>query len=304
MSKKPSLVHEVLRALDSLEAYGVSRHKLKAEQREALRAAGKPVHWAHSTGKIHSFKTKQVYKEHCLNFARWARERHGLKRLGHLGERLDVLAVEWLRERLAAGVSPDTAQVARSALRMLARAVGWEEDRVRQLAADVPIPVRHREAIRRSRGAVRADHEFQHENWRELIDFARATGLRRHELAAVRVEDILATEAGLHVHVRRGKGGKERYVPVLPGHEEAVLAAIRGRSPQERVWPRIPVRLDVHAYRREYAQALYRHLSGGRELPPSRGRLRPQDYDRAAAAAVSRALGHSRVDVVSRHYLR
>jgi hypothetical protein len=78
---------------------------------------------------------------------------------------------------------------------------------------------------------------------------------------------------------------------------------VKGRDPDERVFPRIPSHLDVHALRREFAQGLYQDLSG-RPLPLVTGRLRSEDYDDEAVALVSRALGHNRLDVVLRHYLR
>ena len=102
-----------------------------------------------------------------------------------------------------------------------------------------------------------------------------------------------------------GKGGKSRDVPVLAGHEQAILSLIEGRRPEERVLPRgLPVRLDVHAYRRGYAQALYQEYTGGRELPASTGRLKPGSYDAEAVRWVSKALGHTRRDVVLRYFLR
>jgi hypothetical protein len=61
--------------------------------------------------------------------------------------------------------------------------------------------------------------------------------------------------------------------------------------------------MDVHAYRREYAQALYLSLAD-LKLPPPEGRLKHSDYDLAAVQRVSWALGHNRLDAVLRHYLR
>jgi hypothetical protein len=54
--------------------------------------------------------------------------------------------------------------------------------------------------------------------------------------------------------------------------------------------------MDVHGYRREYAQALYRQHNNG------------QDYvkyhpNHTALMIVSNALGHSREDVVIQNYL-
>lgn len=57
--------------------------------------------------------------------------------------------------------------------------------------------------------------------WRVFFTVAYATGMRRMEVAALRVRDIDA-QAGL-VHVRRGKGGLPRVVMLDPG----LLAILR-----------------------------------------------------------------------------
>ena len=106
------------------------------------------------------------------------------------------------------------------------------------------------------------------------------------------------------VRVRNGKGGKARTVPVLMGHEQDVMAMRAERANEELVFPRIPSHLDVHSYRRAYAQALYLSYAPGMTLPQSEGRLKPNEYDVEAVQAVSLALGHNRMDVVLRHYIR
>lgn len=174
----------------------------------------------------------------------------------------------------------------------------------RTLASEITLPRRTRTTITRSRGPAAHDRHFQPANWQPLINFERACGLRRSELARLTVADVLYRDRDqLIVHVRNGKGGKERDVPVLPGHEHDLQALTRERKPEERVFDHIPKHMDVHSYRREYAQALYCHYST-RELPSPDGRLRHEDYDVSAVQRVSWALGHNRIDVVLRHYLR
>ena len=133
-------------------------------------------------------------------------------------------------------------------------------------------------------------------------------GLRDQELKRLQVEDILEygeTTGGPEITVKKGhaKGGRPRQVPILPGHEHDVLPLREGRDPKELVFARIPSRLHAQEHRRAYAQAYYQCLSG-RELPPTNRRLRRSDYDEAAVLQVSEALGHSRKDVILRHYLR
>jgi integrase len=143
-----------------------------------------------------------------------------------------------------------------------------------------------------------------------LLRFLQGTGLRRNEVRLLVVRDIVACETEgdyqgqTTVKVRNGKGGKSRTVPVLAGHEWDVLCLREGRQDDEQVFARIPKHLDVHSYRRSYAQALYLSLAPGRSLPPPAGHLGPNTCDADAVMAVSKALGHRRKDVVLHHYLR
>ena len=289
---RKSIVREALDRLDEKMAIGKSRHDAKL----ALREEQGPT-WSISTGRMHSFKTRGVYQEQTVRFIKWARTTHQMISLAQLDPHANDLATEYLQHQLAEGKSPYTLQVERAALRMF-----FDN---RQLAANVALPRRARASITRSRGTKKHDQHFQPENWPALVQFLQATGLRRHELRDLRCRDIIQEQEGrLLVHVRNGKGGLERYLPVLPGHEADVLAVIAGRDPEAPVFEQIPKHLDVHSYRREFAQALYLSHAPGRTLPAAIGRLKPSDYDRQAAKRVSLALGHRRVDVVLRHYVR
>ena len=271
----------------------------RGEAKEIAEAAGEST-WAFSTGMIHSFKTRTVYQAHVVRFVRWARSIHQIKNLAQLDPHAEALATEWLQAQLAEGKSPYTLQAERAALRLFFSN--------RRLSSDVAIPRRTREQITRSRGPAAHDRHIQLANWQPLIRFLQATGLRRNELRALRDQDIIRDDLEyldeVVVKVRNGKGGKARTVPVLPGREADVRAVLSGSDPEALVFSRIPKHLDVHSYRREYAQALYQHYAPGRGLPPAQGRLKPRDYDRDAAQRVSWALGHNRIDVVIRHYLR
>lgn len=228
---------------------------------------------------------------------KWARAEHHIISLEQLEPYVHELATAYLRERLADGKSPSTLQAERAALRL------FFDDR--HLAEGVTLPRRARAGITRSRGTKGHDRYFQPKNWPDLMQFAQATGLHRHELVQLRVEDIHRDHAGqAWVHGQSGKGGLTREVSVLAGHEAAVLDLVTERDPEVRVFGHIPKHMDVHAYRRAYAQALYLQYASGRELPPVTGRIRPANYDHAAVERVSWALGHRRLDVVLRHYLR
>jgi integrase len=297
MSHQRSIIKAAIDRLESLMAIGESRHEAK----QAMRASGEHV-WAFSTEKIHSFKTRSVYQEHVLRFINWCRDIHQVKRLEHLDELADALVCQYLNEQIHANKSPYTLQVERSALRLFFNN--------RFLAQSVILPRRARSGIRRSRGPAKHDQHFQPANWQPLLKFLQATGLRRNELRLLHIRDIIEQDTEpdylgqLTIKVINGKGGKARTVPVLRGHEREVLALREGRKKDELVFVRIPKHLDVHSYRREYAQALYLSYAPGWILPPAEGSLKQSDYNTEAVQAVSRALGHNRKDVVLRHYLR
>lgn len=288
---RKSIVRETIERFDEKMAIGQSRRDAKVALREEQGAT-----WSVSTGKIHSYKTRSTYQEQSIRFVKWVRSEYHVTSLAQLDPRAEELATAYLQQQLAEGKSPYTLQTERAALRLF-----FDN---RALASTVAIPRRVRANITRSRGPKQHDRHFNPANWPELVNFARAAGLRRHELRALHCRDIFERDSQLLVHVESGKGGLERNAPVLAGRESDVLAVSAGHDPEALVFPSIPKHIDVHSYRREYAQALYLQYAPGRSLPPAQGRLKPSDYDREAAARVSKALGHRRVDVATRHYLR
>lgn len=294
MGSRKGIIHAAIERLDGMMAIGESRREAKQQ----VRAAAESNIWSVSTGKIHSHTTRRDYQQHILAFINWSRTEHQVKRLEQLDARADELATHYLEQLLVQGKSAYSLQAIRAALRLF-----FQNNR--ELAGTVAIPKRVREGITRSRGSKAHDTHFQPANWQPLIKFLQATGLRRSEVRDLRVCDVYYDHDGaLRVFVKNGKGGREREVPVLPGREQSVLEAIAGRDPDEHVFARIAKRLDVHSLRRAYAQALYLHYAPGRELPPPTGRLKRGSYDRDAVSRVSQALGHNRLDVVLRHYIR
>lgn len=295
-SHRKSLLKEIVERLDSLMALGESRGAAKKEAQEAGERT-----WAFSTGKIHSYKTRQVYQEHAIRFAKWARDTYGIKQWAQLEAQADELAGAYLRKNLEEQKSAYTLQTIRAALRMLFGK--------RQLAQAIALPKRQRKQISRSRGPKAHDRHFQPTHWPVLLAFLDATGLRRDEVSMLTVGDIREHDPAYGgqttVHVRSGKGGKSRTILIEPEQVAAVLRVKAGRSDEERVFARIPRHLDVHAHRRDFAQERYLRHASGHDLPPvEKDRLSPNAYDRDAIMAVTTALGHHRRSIVLSHYLR
>ena len=308
VGRRSSIIYDSCVRFDELKAIGVSRHLEKHRVRARVTPRADVAYLpAQSTGRIHADKTLDTYKGIALRYVQWARRTQGVCRLDALDARAPHLVALYLDARLRAGDSAHSLQTIRSALRMFHRPAYPAMEReacVRRLGAEVALPIRHRAGITRSRVPVAMDQEIALDRYRPLIAFCRATGLRRRELAALTVGDICAdADGGVVVDVHNGKGGKYRAVPVLPGREDDVVILVLGRPSTDHVIARVPTRLDIHAYRRAYAQDLYRE-GGRRGLPSPTGRLTRGSVDTDRALYVARALGHERIDVVLRHYLR
>lgn len=170
------------------------------------------------------------------------------------------------------------------------------------------LPSRNRADIVRSRGAKAHDREISEVRNQAVVEFCRGTGLRRSELRMLEVGDV--DPDGSRVHVRRGKGGKERWVSVLPAYQ-AHVAACAARAKGRLVFQKwdLKNRLDIHGYRREYASALYAQKArdlkdlSAKELYICRKDKAGVVYDRRAMLVVSRNLGHNRISVIAGNYL-
>jgi integrase len=292
MGKRPGMLYAALQRLDALMAVGEKRSEAKA----AARRSGESL-WTFTDGKIHSYQTRTNYQKHIMRFLQWCRDSHQINRLDQLDACADELASCYFYERITQGYSAWTLQTERAALRL------FFSDRT--LASDVILPLRRREHITRSRRPALRDKHFQPNNWTLLINFLQACGLRREEIRDLYVRDVYyrQSDGQLVIHVLKGKGGKEREVPAFPGREPSVLQAVEGRAAHEKVFPRLPTALDIHAIRRQFAQELYEHYSG-QPLPSPQGRLTAKDFDQTAAEQVTRCLGHHRIDVIFGHYIR
>ena len=295
MGKRRSIVRQVLDRFDGLMATSESRHAVKL----AARAAGERG-WSVSDGRIHAFRTRKGYQAIVLRLVNWCIATQGLRfrALDELDARAEELVSRYLADGLAAGKSAWTLKTERSAFRLF---FGQ-----RDLAVGVALPPRRRTDITRSRRPAARDAGFDPAHWHALLTFLDATGLRRSEVAHIHVRDVYEDAQGRLQVAVKGKGGKWRRVPVLPDDAEAIRALLADRPPDERLFPRIPSHLDIHASRRRFAQATYRQASGGYPLPAASAsaRLAKGAVDPAAVRRVSEALGHNRLDVTTIHYLR
>lgn len=276
---KESLVRQVDAALNSKARFGQSRHEAKKND----------------TAKdgIYSYSTMRNYKKHCCIFVTYCKKTHGCKTLEQCRPYVD----EWLNCRMAA-CSAATVKLEACAL---AKLYGCSSTDF------VKTPPRHRADITRSRGVKVRDAHFSEKNHQQLVDFCRSTGLRRRELEALRGSDLEFVDGHYCIHVRNGKGGRERYA-VITGDVDSVVRLMQAAG-DDLVFGKVASAADIHGYRREYATAYYRQVArpldtlAHDEIYFCRRDKKGIHYDRDAMLTVSRSLGHNRICVIAGHYL-
>lgn len=124
------------------------------------------------------------------------------------------------------------------------------------------------------------------------------------------------------LHHRKDKGGKFRFAPIIGPNTAEIVERMRSTPPGELVWQHVHDAADIHGYRGDYGTALYKQYARDISKIPydrinkgSGKRFQSQVYwcrkdekhkglDKAAMFKVSKALGHSRLNVIADHYLR
>ena len=296
MGKRPGAKYVAVQKLNALMSNPDMPLHGRRKAKDAARERGEPlISW--SDGRMRAFETREGYQKIVMRFLSWCQNTCNIHDPEVIELFADRLATEYLRQHMEEGKSAWTLKTERSALRLFFQN--------RTLTEELELPERKREHIKRSRLPAKRDQQINLDNWQHVIQFCLACGLRREELRDLYVHEVAADPNDalrLVVCVRSGKGGKCRVVHVFPGREQAVLSQVEGRDPDEHVFSRISGLLDIHSYRRRFATDLY-ELLAGKPLPPQEGQLKSLDLDKDAALAVSKELGHNRIDIIFGHYL-
>ena len=298
--------------------------------------------------KIFSYKTYKTYWGQIKYFISYVKKNHPeCKNLKY--------ARQYVREWLKQG---EEQELSAWTIHTEAKAVGKLFD----ISVDDPDyyqpPQRRREDIKRSRITRARDKHFSVTNNDELIRFCKGVGARREGMTKMRGKDLrtreelehevecltsIAKSKGLTEEERkliridkdalsftqsnyfvylREKGGRERISPIVGPDIDAIVARFRERKPEERVWLHVNTNADIHAYRADYSNRIYRMYARPIEEIPydkyhagikhmyqsevyhcrkdEKGRL----LDKRAMRMASIALGHNRIEVVANNYLR
>ena len=310
------------------KSYSKDLHQQAYEKLTSMLALGESKREAVLNGtaddKIFSVNTYKTYWKHIKYFLKYVKEKYPECTTLKKAKRY---VNEWLQVRVDQDLSAWTIQAEAKALGKLYGIKPDDEDYFKP-------PKRNRSEIKRSRGDAKRDRHFSEANNDELIKFCRGTGLRRSELADLKGTDLVTREqieaqitaleqipeqqrtpgdtkrlqmlqdtrmfeGEYFIHVRNGKGGRERVSPIII-HQCA----------------------DIHSYRSDYAVAIYKaHARKISEIPFDRvnkgtGKRYQSDVytcrkdeagkklDKAAMLVCSKALGHNRISVVADNYIR
>lgn len=299
---------QIINRLNSMTRYGESRHAAKAEQRREAAAKGEKLRFGAPVAGIYSYETYYTYKKQSLHFLQWCRDNKGVGSCIEL-KKLQKYAPEYLEDCEKRGLSPYSIATRRAALSKL---FGHE---IKHTTTTKGVQ------INRSRREVENDKHFSEVKNADLVLLARATGGRRSDLLKIKPEDITTDKNGLMwCEFKQSKGGKDRKAPILPQYREDVADLIKRSDHGKPIIKKISHAVDVHGYRRQYAQALYSVVCRDErlqeqllaQLPPRSENVSGDTYHAHGAKfsgkrdniyIVSQALGHNRLSVSVRHYL-
>lgn len=217
---------------------------------------------------IHSHSTMQVYCREANRFADWLQQ-HGVKGRCSDTEAADHIQdyIDWM---VNCGRSPSSIHTAVAALCKVFRRKMTDYSKPRRTVA----PQKGRAEATSLEG--RTDADMTAAEHQRLVEFARRVGIRRHEYKQLCGRDFVTIGSDAYVIVRRGKGGKMQYQRIAPEDAAFVKSYFEGLSLSDRVFSssELKNKLNLHALRRQHAQALYQqYASRLQEEPGYRAQL-------------------------------
>lgn len=270
--------------------------------------------------KIYSYVTYKNYKRSCYKFADYLythnKEVRQLKdlKIKHVNNYLQYMVVK--------GYSAPTINSTKVAIAKLMQISSKEF---------LNTPRVQRKDITRSRGMKERDKHISKETENYYAKFTTAIGGRRSEMEELKGTDLVIRPLTVklkdkngnkyvkvlskrypQVKIRNGKGGKERFAPIFAKNKEELKEIINTFkvAGDSKVFGKLPSHYDNHFYRGQYAKRSYkkfarpiREIKNKREVYYCRKDKKGDAYDRNAMLIASQYLGHSRVDVIARHYL-
>lgn len=330
--RKKNLNQQVRSVINKKLALGESRHKAKEEKREECREKGEK--YDNKVDGIHSYNTLQTYRTEALKFADYIRENHPeIKQLKDISKEHAKEYFDKNKDQSNYSLSTKMAAINKV----------YDLDLNKK---ELDIDNRDYTKISRSRSEREHDKKYNPDNYKGQIQVAQSFGLRRSSVHSENAETYPVGKNSFFIDSKTGdlkttvisKGGKYNEVRCLPSKQEEMLEYLKEQGVdiktrestnfknhkeldsavneykgsykyEDRLFDNYTKNIDNHAYRREYAQNLYRELEeeylknnpGGEKYYTRKGDGR--SYYKEVLEEVSRQLGHNRINVVVQNYL-
>lgn len=283
--RKPNsdvLKYQINNKLQSIFVPGESRHQAKND--------GTYIE------KIYSVRSFKNYREWCNNFANYVGKYHpDCRKI----EDAKIYVDDYIQKIREEGKSPYTQKSYLSALRKL-----YNDD-----FEEVKTDKRCRANIVRSRSYNISNRKFSETKNADFIHFCQHTGLRRSEVERLHGGCVsLHSDGHYYINQVKGKGGKVRDVRIL-NDDIDVINKIMNTSADHLVWGIVSNHANIHGWRADYAEALYKSVCRDVDALPRSEVYHCQrdmlgvNLDREAMRIVSNSLGHNRLNVIAENYL-
>ncbi|MBO5163725.1 MAG: hypothetical protein J6B75_04690 [Ruminococcus sp.] len=256
MAKLKNIKYLLKKELEMMKAYGQSKYadkKQTQKDRSQAKKEGKTLRERddinHSKDKIYSYTTMAVYQQQVGYFGDWLKS-NGLNKITI--EEASNYIQRYMDHLKAQNKSSYTIHTALAACCKACHKV----------MRDYDIPERHLSDIKRGKNVVQRDKTNEKNN-SDLLEINKLIGVRKSELAAIRVRDVEETEEYTIIHTI-GKGGKNNIQVFTDEKErEQIRAYIKDLKPDDFVFDRqriLSCDADLHSARAERAKTVYNRV--------------------------------------------
>jgi hypothetical protein len=319
---KGSLAYQMNAFFNSILAFGKSKHEAKQQFKQIAESRGERANPSQSFW-IHSRGTAKTYRQWAEDFTEYIRATTDIKDRAEITREHLERYVEDKKEHYEetkGHASPYTMATICSSLNKVFSDKEWEPLTKKEFGVEN----KSYKTIQRSR-----DSQGQHipEKWGEAVEVSRSFGLRREGLEQIKESNFYkdADTGTLKVRVIE-KGGRYREVECIREREPIVERILTARGHEiptegtmtkseykeaykqdesEKMYNGISRSIDIHHFRREYAQSKYAEVvERMEEQGQGLNKVFSGTYYEEALREVSENLGHSRISVVVYSYLK
>lgn len=312
--KRPEYLRkQIANRLREIDRIGESRQEAKNQ----LRTLQGKLRFGETVEGIHSYSTKNNYEQVANQFMKYCVEEKKEKTRADLDMLIRIHSVNYLKMREKKGLSVSTLSRDRAALNKISK----NQDKI-----DYKFRTRSIHDVKRSRNNSNKNNPNFNEKLNEsLVSLSKGTGGRREDLSKLTPQSFFEKNGNLYVSFVGSKGGKDRVSIVREEHRESIQNRIDSTQKNELLFERIHKHADIHSYRREYAQELYKDIiqnknnikkelieiygnRNERSIKSEYYKTKSEDNffsgKRDDIYLITKSLGHERLDVAVNSYLR